>query len=150
MRVLFEYDAEKARALVEDYGLPVDAQREKNLNRFIAHIGKSYTLYLTFTEESPDRGHVQRGASTGGIGIMRPCHATFCVESMKYFFEAILLRSFSLPRDEHKLALRGRHLLCEHRVPRSIEHGTIPDAYSLLPSQFRLLSQVFRHPYQQS
>ena len=40
MRVLFEYDAEKARALVEDYGLPVDAQRERNLNRFIAHIGK--------------------------------------------------------------------------------------------------------------
>ena len=51
MRVLFEYDAEKARALVEDYGLPVDTQREKNLNRFIAHIGKLYTLYLNFTEK---------------------------------------------------------------------------------------------------
>jgi hypothetical protein len=46
MRALFEYDAEKARALVEDYGLPIDAQREKNLNRFIAHIGKSYIVYL--------------------------------------------------------------------------------------------------------
>lgn len=54
MRVLFEYDAEKARALVEDYGLPVDTQREKNLNRFIAHIGKLYTLYLNFTEKKSE------------------------------------------------------------------------------------------------
>jgi len=76
MRVLFEYDAEKARALVEDYGLPVDAQREKNLNRFIAHIGRSYTLYLNFTQEGPHRGHVQRGSSTSGISIIRICHAT--------------------------------------------------------------------------
>jgi hypothetical protein len=76
MRVLFEYNAEKARALVEDYGLPVDAQREKNLNRFIAHIGKSYTIYISFTEESPDRGHVQRGSSTSGISIIRTCHTT--------------------------------------------------------------------------
>lgn len=58
MRVLFEYDAEKARGLVEDYGLPVDAQREKNLNRFIAHIGKSYIVYLNLAEESSHRGHV--------------------------------------------------------------------------------------------
>ena len=149
MRVLFEYDAEKARALVEDYGLPIDAQREKNLNRFIAHIGKLYTLYLNSTEESPHRGHVQRGASTGSIGIMRICHATFCVESAKYIFETISLCS-SLYRDEHELAIRGRHLLCEHWVPRPIEDGTIPDAYSLLPSQLWLLSQVFRHSYQQS
>ena len=76
MRVLFEYDAEKARALVDDYGLPVDAQREKNLNRFIAHVGKSYTLYLNFTEESPHRGHVQCGSGTSGIDIIRTCHVT--------------------------------------------------------------------------
>jgi len=44
MRVLFEYDAEQARALIEDYGLPVDAQREKNLNRFIAHVGVMFNV----------------------------------------------------------------------------------------------------------
>jgi len=44
MRALFEYDADKARALVEDYGLPVDNQREKNLNRFIAHIGVLFNV----------------------------------------------------------------------------------------------------------
>jgi hypothetical protein len=50
MRILFEYDAEKPRALVEDYGLPVDTQRERNLNRFIAHIGKSHIVYLNLTD----------------------------------------------------------------------------------------------------
>ena len=64
--------------------------------------------------------------------------------SYEYISEAISLCSFSLPRDEHGLTV------CEHWVPRSIEDGTIPDTYSLLPSKFRFLSQVLRHPYQQS
>ncbi|KAF8678656.1 hypothetical protein RHS04_05208 [Rhizoctonia solani] len=44
LRQLFSYDSAQARALVRDYGLREHDVRERNLNRFMAHIGVQFNL----------------------------------------------------------------------------------------------------------
>ncbi|KAI0745057.1 hypothetical protein C8Q76DRAFT_702307 [Earliella scabrosa] len=44
LRSLFSYDGVKARALLKDYGLHDHGVLEKNLNRFMAHIGIRFEL----------------------------------------------------------------------------------------------------------
>ncbi|KAF8601632.1 hypothetical protein BDV93DRAFT_495491 [Ceratobasidium sp. AG-I] len=44
LRQLFSYDNAQARALVRDYGLREHDVRERNLNRFMAHIGVQFNL----------------------------------------------------------------------------------------------------------
>ncbi|EJD45460.1 hypothetical protein AURDEDRAFT_114090, partial [Auricularia subglabra TFB-10046 SS5] len=44
LKSLFAYDAVAAKKLAQDYELPVSDQREKNLNRFMSHIGIPFHL----------------------------------------------------------------------------------------------------------
>ncbi|CAE6446112.1 unnamed protein product [Rhizoctonia solani] len=44
LRQLFSYDSAQARALVRDYALREHDVRERNLNRFMAHIGVQFNL----------------------------------------------------------------------------------------------------------
>ncbi|KAG8762386.1 hypothetical protein FRC11_009616 [Ceratobasidium sp. 423] len=44
LRQLFSYDSAQARALVRDYDLREHDVRERNLNRFMAHIGVQFNL----------------------------------------------------------------------------------------------------------
>jgi len=44
LKTLFTYDSARARALVRDFGLTEHESRERNLNRFMAHIGIPFHL----------------------------------------------------------------------------------------------------------
>jgi len=44
LKTLFSYDDEKAKQLVESYGLQASESREKNLNKFMAHAGIQFHL----------------------------------------------------------------------------------------------------------
>ncbi|KZW01116.1 hypothetical protein EXIGLDRAFT_638686 [Exidia glandulosa HHB12029] len=52
LKALFAYDGVAAKKLVEDYGLPVSDQREKNLNRFMSHIGIPFHLIPVPVQDS--------------------------------------------------------------------------------------------------
>ncbi|KZS88291.1 hypothetical protein SISNIDRAFT_532261 [Sistotremastrum niveocremeum HHB9708] len=64
LKTLFAYDADKARSLVQDFGLPEHEVREKNLNRFMAHIGIPFHLIPVPMLEN---GSADGGANALGI-----------------------------------------------------------------------------------
>jgi len=54
LKMLFGYDVDSAKKLVQDYGLPEHEVREKNLNRFMSHIGIPFHLIPVPQLENPD------------------------------------------------------------------------------------------------